>query len=401
MEDKTTLHGRMMRLSLLWVAFVLGAIFWGGPVAQADGLYSGKADVSGLAFVANRDSNDVAVIDIAARKVVGRFPVGRSPHMVAISPDGRWVYTTGQSDDTLTVTRVSDFRTVATLHLGKSPEHLAVSPDGRLVLVGNFEDGTVSVVDARARREVARLAGFARPHNITFSRDGRRAFVANLGSDRVSVVDIEAQKIVASLEAANPVKLAKLQQGRKINGIINVTLTPDGRFGYAAHADGGEVAVIDAAAARVVKYVRVGNLPWRAYSTPDGRRMVVPNLGDRTVSVIDTASQGVTAVLPSLEGVTGVNPALGGRLAFVLSRSKNKVRVLDLKAKTVLKDIPVGLSPETASTTPDERFVFLATSRSGEVWVLDAEQLSVSAVIPNVGKHPWAVTIAGGINYCH
>ena len=399
MNFKAVFHRRMMMV--LGMVFLLGVSSWSVPSVRADGLSLKHGPSFGLVFVTNRDSNDVTVIDVQTRKVIGRFAVGTSPHMATVSPDGRWVYTTGQADHTLTVTRVPDFKTAATLRLGKSPEHLDVSPDGRFVYVGNFEGGTVSVVDAGSLREVARLAGFVNPHNITFSQDGRQAFVANLGSDRVSIVDVKSRKITASLEAANPVKLASLGRNRKVNGIINVTLTTDGRYGYAAHSDGGEVAVIDVAAGRVVKRIRVGKLPWRAYSTPDGRRMLVPNLGDRTVSVIDTDSQEVTAVLPGLGDMTGINPALGGRLAFVISRSENKVRVLDLEANRVLKDIPVGLSPETASTTPDGRFVFLAASGSDEVWVLDAERLSASAVIPNVGKHPWAVAIAGGINYCH
>lgn len=403
MDARVTFHSARMGVGFLFLGtfFFLGGFARGVPAAWADGPALERAGSSAWVFVTNRDSNDVAVIDGRTRKVVARFPVGSAPHMASVSPDGRVVYTTGQNDDSLTVTRVSDFKTLATLRLGRGPEHLEVSPDGRSVYVGNFEDGTLSVVDAGTFREVKRLAGFAGPHNITFSKDGRRVYVANLGSDRVSVLDGRGHSVVARLEAAHPVKLASLGPGRKVNGIVNVTLTPDGRFGYAAHSDGGEVAVIDVAAGRVVKYIRVGFSPWRAYATPDGRRMLVPNLGDRTLSVIDTARQEVSAVLPSLDGVTGVNPALGGRLAFAVSRSENKVRVLDLEAGRVLKDIPVGRGPETAATTPDGRFVFLATSGSGEVWVLDAERLAVSAVIPDVGRHPWAVTIAGGFNYCH
>ena len=181
----------------------------------------------------------MTVIDTQTRQVIGRFSVGKSPHMTAVGPDGRWVYTTGQDDDSLTVTRILGLETVSTLRLGKSPEHLDVSPDGRFIYVGNFEGGTLSIVDARQRREVARLSGFANPHNITFAKDGARAFVANLGSDRVSVVNVRTRTLAASLTATSPIRLASLGKNRKVNGIINVTLTPDGRFGYAAHADSG------------------------------------------------------------------------------------------------------------------------------------------------------------------
>jgi YVTN family beta-propeller protein len=387
-------------LMAAWGIF-LGALPVSAPPASAEGLHAPHGASTGLAFVVNRDSNDVAVIDTRTRQIVGRFPVGESPHMAAVSPDGQFVYTTGQEDDTLTVTRLPDFHTVTKVRVGRGPEHLDVAPDGQRVYVANFEGGTLSVVDARELRETRRLAGFRHPHNITISKTGHRAYVANLGSDQVHVVDMLEQTVAHSFNAASPIRLAGLENNAARRGIVNVTLTPDGRFGYAAHGDGGEVAVIDVTADRVIKYIKTGRSPWRAFATPDGKRMLVPNLGDRTVSVIDTEKQKVAAVLPGLKDMTGINPGTDGRLAFVIGRAENAVRVLDLEANRVVKDIRVGRSPETASTTPDGRYMYVAASGSNEVWVIDTRRLAVASVISGVGRHPWAVAIAGGVNYCH
>ncbi len=356
---------------------------------------------AGLAFVVNRDSNDVAVINTRTQKIVGRFPVGKSPHMAVIPPDGDFIYTTGQEDDTLTVTRLTDFRTVASLPVGKGPEHLDVTPDGEFVYVANFDGGTVSVVSTKNLRETKRLSGFRHPHNITFSKMGDKAYVANLSLNRVHVVDTLEQTVTHSFNAASPIRLASLGGEVIGRGIVNVTITPNGQFGYAAHGDAGEVVVIDLVESRVVKYIKTGREPWRAFGTSDGRRMLVPNLGDRTVSVIDVKKQEVVSVLPGLKGMTGINSGLGGRLAFVIGRSEDTVRVLDLETNRVVKDIHVGQSPETASITPDGRYLYVAASGSDAVWVIDTERLVVDAIIPGVGKHPWAVTIAGGVNYCH
>lgn len=356
---------------------------------------------AGLAFVVNRDSNDVAVINTRTHRIVGRFPVGKSPHMAVIPPDGDFIYTTGQEDNTLTVTRLTDFHTVASLPVGEGPEHLDVTPDGQFVYVANFEEGTVSVVSTKNLRETRRLFGFRHPHNITLSKKGYKAYVANLSSNRVHVVDTLKKMVTHSFDAASPIRLASLGGKLVSRGIVNVTLTSNGQFGYAAHGDAGEVVVIDLMESRVVKYIKTGRDPWRAFGTSDGRRMLVPNLGDRTVSVIDVAKQEVVSVLPGLKGMTGINSGPTGRLAFVIGRSENTVRVLDLETNRVVKDIHVGRSPETASTTPDGRYLYVAASGSDAVWVIDTKRLVVDTVIPAVGKHPWAVTIAGGANYCH
>ena len=59
--------------------------------------------------------------------------------------------------------------------------------------------------------------------------------------------------------------------------------------------------------------------------------MLVPNNGDSTVSVIDTASQKIVAKLNAGSEMTGVNFAAGGRKAYVISRGDSTVYVLICK----------------------------------------------------------------------
>jgi YVTN family beta-propeller protein len=59
----------------------------------------------------------------------------------------------------------------------------------------------------------------------------------------------------------------------------------------------GSVYVIDITSNTVIPRVPVGSLPYGIAVTPDGKKVYVTNNMDSTVSVIDTATDTVTAIV--------------------------------------------------------------------------------------------------------
>ena len=53
------------------------------------------ADPTSVVMIVNRDSNEIAFMDIKTKKIVGKTFLGNNvnPHMVMMSPDGRYVVT--------------------------------------------------------------------------------------------------------------------------------------------------------------------------------------------------------------------------------------------------------------------------------------------------------------------
>jgi YVTN family beta-propeller protein len=190
----------------------------------------------------------------------------------------------------------------------------------------------------------------------------------------------------------------------EVKGIVNPTLTSDGAFVYAADSDSGVLAIIDTKTDKVVKTLQVGEQPWRAYNSPDGRWMLVPNNGDSTVSVIDTTTQAVVAKLNAGPEMTGVNFAAGGRKAYVISRGDSAVYVYDMQTFGLITRLKIGTNVglETAATTGDGSKMYLASSTDNAVYVIDARTDQVKR-IADVGSYPWGVSIlaAGSPNYCH
>jgi YVTN family beta-propeller protein len=360
------------------------------------------SDLDNYIFVPNRASADVAVIDARTDKVVAKVQVGNTPHQVAVSAKLGKMIASNTADNTITIVDLKTLQTAATLTLGAMPEHMEVSPHGGVLAVGNIEAGTVSLVSLGENRELRRVSGLHEPHNMTFSPNGKLLYVSNLGAEFVSVVDVAAGKVINEISIGTPKAMAATgSQGEEYQGIINVTPTPDGKLGFAAYGEGDALAVLDLRTQKKLKTIPLGDTPWRAYATADGKFMIVPNNGDKTVSVISTSSLTEVARLQGAADMTGVNTGASESTAVVLSRGENKAIIIDLTTLTVAGEIALPGTPETGVTTLDGKKLYVALSSSNQVAVIDMEKRTLVTAIGGVGESPWGAHIAGAGNYCH
>ena len=379
----------------------------GVALISALGMSGGEAvaldDASHYVFVPNRGSADIAVIDTRTDKVVRRISVGEVPHQVAVSPAEGKIAVTNTADNTLSIIDLDRLTAEAAVPLDEEPEHMALSPAGDTVAVGNIGAGTVSFVSLATGRETARVDGLFEPHNMTFNADGGQLYVGNLGASFVSVIDVASGRVTDEIAVGAGKTVAALDGAADAahQGIINVTSTPDGKLGFAAYGEGDRMAVIDMASREVVRTLELGDLPWRAFTTADGRYMLVPNNGDRTVSVFSTASLEEVARLPGGEDMTGINTGWFDTLAYVISRGEDKAIVLDLTTMERVGEVALPSSPETGVVTPDGRKLYVALSGSDQVAVIDVRAMAVVEMIGGVGEEPWGAHMVGAINYCH
>jgi YVTN family beta-propeller protein len=366
-------------------------------------------DLKTLAIVVNRDSSDITVLDPATDTIIKRIPLGEytNAHMAMLNHDGKKLIISATGRDRFLVVDLVTGQVEHTIVTGKAPEHFDATPDGRRAFVGNMEDSTVSVIDVHEGREIQRVTGFFAPHGFSVLPDGSKVYVSSLGAHEVAVLDANSGRMLKRLAVGDVSRVAARDPQRylsEIKGIVNPTLTHDGAFAYAADSDAGVLAIIDTRTDKVVKTLKVGGQPWRAYNSPDGRWMLVPNNGDGTVSVIDTTSQKIVAQLNAGSEMTGINFALGGSKAYVISRGDSTVYVFDMKTFGLVTRLKIGtnLALETAATTADGAKIYLASSTDDAVYVINAQTDQVKR-IADVGRYPWGVSIlaAGSPNYCH
>lgn len=156
-------------------------------------LWSGIAGAgSAKVYVADEEGDTVSVLDAASFSRVATIPVGREPHNIQVSPDGKlaWVTNNGErrkeeepkhkgmakreheamtsigevwAIDTATDT------VVAKVSVGRHLAHVVLTPDGRLAYVTNGGESTVSVVDTEARKTLANIPVGRGPNGISLT----------------------------------------------------------------------------------------------------------------------------------------------------------------------------------------------------------------------------------------
>src|SRR5438876_4968672 len=293
------------------------------------------ADPTSVVMIVNRDSNDLAFMDIKTNKIIGRVFLGNNvnPHMVMMSPDGRYVVTGGTRANKAYIIDARTLELVKVINVDIAPEHLAFSPDSRWYYQGNPQGDSISVIDMVSLSKIKTIPGFVEPLNTTFLPDGSKAYVGNYGAHWVGVIDVRRHELLKKIQIAEVPGVAKLDPAKylgEIKGINIAQITNDGKLLYAADSDLGVVGVIDPREDKVIKTIRVGKDPWRIYMSHDGKYAITPNNGDETISIIDLQANKVAATLEAGANMTGVNFAAGK--AFVISSTGGFVYVYDMKS---------------------------------------------------------------------
>jgi YVTN family beta-propeller protein len=399
---------RFIALSgLMLAALAMGAGLPGILPAPASYAQQIKVqDPTSVVMIVNRDSNDIAFMDIKTKKIVGKTFLGNNvnPHMVMMSPDGRYVVTGGTRANKAFIIDSRTLELVKIIPTDIAPEHLAFSPDSRWYYQGNPDGDSISVIDMQSLSKIKTIPGFAEPLNITFTADGSKAYVGNYGAHWVGVIDVRRHELLKKIQIADVPGVAKLDPGRylsEIKGINMAVPTVDGRYLYAADSDLNAVGVIDTRTDKVVKVIRVGKDPWRIYMSHDGKYGITLNNGDETISIIDLAKNEVAATLEAGPDMTGANFAAGK--AFVISSTSGFVYVYNLGSLRPSGRIKLGTNVqlETATTDTADQKLYLAQSTTNEVVIIDARTEAVERV-GNVGLFPWGTHIMDSKdNYCH
>jgi PQQ-dependent catabolism-associated beta-propeller protein len=234
----------------------------------------------------------VLALDADTLRVVRSYAAGGTdPECVAVSPDGKHLYTTNEDAGTATIIDMASGKATATLVTGTEPEGVAASPDGRWVYVTAETSNVITVIDAKAQKVAANILVDPRPRFALFTADSRHAWItAELGGT-VMLVDTKTQRIVKHIKlaaGAKPVGLALASSQHRL---------------YVAAGRGNNVAVVDTQIAKLVATIPTGGeRVWGIAITRDGRKVYAANSLSNTISVIDTATNRVVRTIKTDDG---------------------------------------------------------------------------------------------------
>ncbi|RVU21326.1 hypothetical protein EOT10_25200 [Streptomyces antnestii] len=232
------------------------------------------------AFLATASKNAILVLDwdSAARKLSVRrslpLPKGAYPQTVAVSPDDKTVYASGQYARALIAVDVESGRT-AQAPVDLYPYGVTLAQDGRTAYVSNQGAKTVSVfsVDGLTLTPKPAITVGTHPNAMLLDAGHHRLFVANGDNDTVSVVDTETDKV------GDTISLAPFKDAHGGSQPTNLTLSPDKATLYVTNGGNNDVAVVNVSDhgefGQVKGLIPTGWYPTGVQVTPDGKRLLV------------------------------------------------------------------------------------------------------------------------------
>lgn len=285
------------------------------------------------------------------------------------------------ADGTISVIDTEEKAVVKTIDLGgKLPDGIALSRDGKLLYTGDAREGIVYVVETDTGKKVDEIRTGRNVHGIDMAPDGKTLYVASgdlkdgKEYDYVSVIDTQTNEVVSMLT-----------MDWKSPSHIDFSL--EGDFVYISNVMSNEVTIIETASGTARWRIPVGNIPNETEPSKDGKRLYVANVGDGTVSVIDLAIGKVTGVIEAGEGTHGLAISPDDRYLWTANRTSGDVYVIDAESGEVVEKIRLGGVPNHISLSPDEKSMYVSNLKNGEVSVIDRESFQVVKVIAT-GKEP-------------
>lgn len=117
-----------------------------GTVTVGGALEEAAADGSGRVFVNVEDRNEIVAIDVAARKVIARWPLAgcEGPTGLAYDPQDRLLV--AACDGATNLVRAADGKVLQTLATGKGADGAAYDARRHLAFVPAGRDGTLAVI---------------------------------------------------------------------------------------------------------------------------------------------------------------------------------------------------------------------------------------------------------------
>jgi len=291
--------------------------------------------------VLNKDASELAIVDPATWKVVGRVPTGQTPHEVAVSDDGKIAVATNYGPERNgTTLSVIDLDAQKEIHRVELEE--LRGPHGVMYLGGKFYF-TAEGSNAIARYDVATNKVDWRAstsqegtHMVVGSPDGGTLFTANIRSNSVSCIRVN--------QKTGTYKISQIAVGKGPEGI---DIAPDGAEVWAANSGDGTVSIIDAGSCRVIGAVDVRTKRSnRVKFTRDGKLALISDLGAGEIVVVDAAARKEVKRVKLGSSVEGILMLPDGERAIVAVSGDNHLAVLDLKTLEQVSAFETGKDPD-------------------------------------------------------
>lgn len=289
-------------------------------------------------FVLNSKDADVSVIDPLTWKEIKRFPTGKEPH------------------------------------------HLYLTPDEKSLIIANAFGDSLTFVDPRTAEVQRTVRGILDPYHLRFSPDMQWLVTA---ANRLNHVDIYRW------DGRDVTLVKRIPTGKTPS---HIWIDTRSTTAYVTMQDSDELVAIDLAAQRLKWRIKTGSLPADVFGTPDDRFLLIGLTGAAGVEVYELSSGGpvLSRTIPTGKGAHAFRAIGDGRHVLVSNRVANTISKVDFQSMSVVDEYPAPGGPDCMDLTSDGRFILVTSRWAGKLSVIDTSTRQLVRQV-RVGKSPHGV----------
>lgn len=274
------------------------------------------------------------------------------------------------------------FAVVGQIPVGKLPHQMAVSPDGRWVVVNNRRSASTSIIDPVTMKEVVRLKVGNSPHGMIFSPDGRTLFIAHERDTYIARFEVGTWKPLPALAVGVPQHVLAIGSKRPTQLLFTVTNTQENDHLRSYDLATGQIAKFKIQDVHDAYYTPDQSEIWSTSSGFIGKpsdRVVITDPDSRAVKEEIRLGPGRYLFHTEKANQDGMYFPADPSLMLISDHSGPSLLWIDTKArKIVATTTGIGAQPFHTTYDPEGDRVLLTTNVDGMVNIIDAKTRSVA-----------------------
>ena len=243
-----------------------------------------------------------------------------------------------------------------------------LSPDQNHLYVTIPDKDVVAVIETRTRKliETIAIGEGSRPGRILWQPESRRLWVGLDGTGQVAVLDGENPRLLTSMAVGQ--------------GLHTLAAVPDGRFMYVTNSHSDTVSVIDTQIMAPVASVPVGKTPVTLTYSSAARRMYAGGVNGGEAVAIDPSTQRIVARIPMAQGVVALAAEPKGRFIFAVNQVASSLSIIDTATNTVTAATNVVKDPDQIVFT--QRYAYVRGIESEKFTLIDLGEARNGKLVP-------------------
>lgn len=321
---------------------------------------------------ANQTSNSVALVDLAAGRVLDEIVTGEKPAGIAITRDGTIAVVTHWYGYDLAMIRIEADRMkiAGRVKIGAEPRGVVLSPDGKTAYAAVGAANEVVRIDLPTLATTGRLIVGREPRGIAISADGATILVGNSRSRNVSLINTSDFQVTRTI----PIDGDNLRQA---------AIDKEGKFAYIAGMKNRGFATVSnhidlgwVLGQRLTRVSLVDDSPFdtlsldpRGKATADAHGVAIGGDG-RLLAVSCGGTHEVLLFRTDL-----------GDLPWRTGNSRDLIPQELLKNDGRFRRVELGGRPTELAFAPDHKTLYVANYLNNSIQIVDCEKAELARTI--------------------